>query len=89
ATRIERELVSGWSGAWGMPKPVQQAIAPGSVFTYTYNTSERDAVEQCLQQLTMQSIGERTAEGYGQFVACSRYHLDRDITQYNTHTGRR
>ncbi len=80
ATRVERELVSGWSGAWGMPKPVQQAIAPGSVFTYTYDASERNAVEQCLQQLAVQGVGERTAEGYGQFAVCSSYHLEHDIT---------
>lgn len=71
-----------------MPKPVQQAIAPGSVFTYTYDASERNAVEQCLQQLAVQGVGERTAEGYGQCAVCSSYHLERDITQYNTHTGR-
>ncbi|MDM7460417.1 MAG: type III-B CRISPR module-associated Cmr3 family protein [bacterium] len=88
ATRVERELVSGWSGAWGMPKPVQQAIAPGSVFTYTYDASERNAVEQCLQQLAVQGIGERTHEGYGQLVACSNYHLEQEITHLNTHTGR-
>ncbi|BCW94594.1 MAG: type III-B CRISPR module-associated Cmr3 family protein [Fimbriimonadales bacterium] len=83
ATRIERVQVSGWSGAWGMPKPVQQAFAPGSVFTYTYAQDDRDALQAWLQQLNTHSIGERTAEGYGQLVACSRYHLDNDITQYS------
>jgi CRISPR-associated protein Csx10 len=79
ATRVERELVSGWSGAWGMPKPVQQAFAPGSVFTYTYDKSQQGALVQWLQQLELHGIGERTAEGYGRFVACSRYHLDCSI----------
>lgn len=82
ATRIERELVSGWSGAWGMPKPVQQAIAPSSVFTYTYAEHEQESLTQWLQQLEMHGVGERTAEGYGRFTVCSQYHLERDITNY-------
>lgn len=84
ATRVERGLVSGWSGAWGMPKPVQQAFSPGSVFTYTYDENEREPLIQWLQQLETQGIGERTAEGYGRFAICSQYHLDRDITKYST-----
>ncbi len=83
ATRIERVQVSGWSGAWGLPKPVQQAFAPGSVFTYEYAQNERDALQAWLQQLNTHGIGERIAEGYGQLVACSRYHLDNDITQHS------
>jgi CRISPR-associated protein Csx10 len=80
ATRIERELVSGWSGAWGMPKPVLQAFAPGSVFTYTYDANDANALAQCLQQLATTPIGARTAEGYGQLIINSQYHLDCDIT---------
>lgn len=82
ATRIERIPVSGWSGAWGMPKPVQQAFAPGSVFTYRYAESDRAALQSWLQQLALYGIGERIAEGYGQFAICSRYHLDTDITLF-------
>ncbi len=81
ATRIERELVSGWSGAWGMPKPVQQAFSPGSLFTYTYDPNKREPLLQWLQLLETQGVGERIAEGYGRFNVCSQYHLDRDITQ--------
>lgn len=82
ATRIERIPVSGWSGAWGMPKPVQQAFAPGSVFTYGYAESDRAALQGWLQRLALYGIGERIAEGYGQFAICSRYHLDTDITLF-------
>jgi len=85
ATRIERELISGWSGAWGMPKPVQQAFASGSVFTYTYDAADTHALSPCLQQITLTPIGARTAEGYGQLVVNSQYHLDCDITL--THSG--
>jgi hypothetical protein len=67
-------LVSGWSGAWGMPKPVQQAFAPGSVFTYEYAPSDAAALQNWLQQLALHGVGERVAEGYGQFAVCSRYH---------------
>jgi CRISPR-associated Csx10 family RAMP protein len=82
ATRVERMLVSGWSGAWGMPKPVQQAFAPGSVFTYEYAPSDAAALQNWLQQLALHGVGERVAEGYGQFAVCSRYHMDTDITPF-------
>lgn len=82
ATRIERIPVSGWSGAWGMPKPVQQAFASGSVFTYRYAESDGAALHNWLQQLALYGVGERIAEGYGQFAICSRYHLDTDITLF-------
>lgn len=88
ATRVERMLVSGWSGAWGLPKPVQQAFAPGSVFTYQYAPADQAALQAGLQQLALHGIGERTAEGYGQFAICSSFHIDRDITQHTqTNTG--
>ncbi|GIV06138.1 MAG: hypothetical protein KatS3mg016_1713 [Fimbriimonadales bacterium] len=82
ATRIERELVSGWSGAWGLPKPVQQAFAAGSVFTYTYDPNDTDALQQCLTQLATTPIGARTAEGYGRLIPNSAYHLHQDISQF-------
>jgi CRISPR-associated Csx10 family RAMP protein len=82
ATRAERMPVSGWSGAWGMPKPVQQAFAPGSVFTYEYAPSDAAALQNWLQQLALHGVGERVAEGYGQFAVCSRYHMDTDITPF-------
>ena len=82
ATRIERIPVSGWSGAWGMPKPVQQAFAPGSVFTYKYDERDRAALHNWLQQLALYGVGERVAEGHGQFAVCSHYHLDTDIMQF-------
>ncbi|RMH06610.1 MAG: hypothetical protein D6697_10205 [Armatimonadetes bacterium] len=82
ATRIERELVSGWSGAWGLPKPVQQAFAAGSVFSYTYDPNDTDALQQCLTQLATTPIGARTAEGYGRLIPNSAYHLQQYIVQF-------
>ncbi|GIV09244.1 MAG: CRISPR-associated RAMP protein Csx10 [Fimbriimonadales bacterium] len=81
ATRIERELVSGWSGAWGLPKPVQQAFAAGSVFTYTYDPNDTNALQQCLTQLATTPIGARTAEGYGRLIPNSAYHLQQYINE--------
>jgi len=65
-----------------MPKPVQQAFAPGSVFTYEYAPSDAAALQNWLQQLALHGIGERIAEGYGQLAICNRYHLDTDITPF-------
>ena len=76
ATRVECELVSGWSPAWGLPKPLTPAIAPGSIFTFIYDQDDFDALTQWLQRLEEQGIGERTGEGYGQFTLCPSFPLE-------------
>jgi len=76
ATRVECEWVSGWSPAWGLPKPLTPAIAPGSVFTFTYDQNDFGALLQWLQRLEEQGIGERTREGYGQFAICPSFPLE-------------
>ncbi|MFQ3611498.1 MAG: RAMP superfamily CRISPR-associated protein [Fimbriimonadales bacterium] len=74
ATRVEREGVGGWSQAWGLHKPTYTAFARGSVFTYSYDPSQQDELAQWLSVLLDRGIGERTMEGYGQFVVCGDVH---------------
>lgn len=75
-TLIERESMSGWSQMWGLPKPLYQAIARGSVFTYEADRTEQGAVVEWLQQAVQQGIGERVQEGYGQVEVCSTFHVE-------------
>ncbi len=76
ATRVEREWVSGWSQAWGIHKPAYSALARGSVFAYEYDPAQQNELAHWLEQLLAYGIGERTAEGYGQFILCSDFHID-------------
>jgi CRISPR-associated protein Csx10 len=73
-TFIERELFSGWSQAWGLPKPVAPAIAPGSVYTFRAPAAERAAVRDFLQEIETSGLGERLGEGLGEFKACDPFH---------------
>lgn len=74
-TFIERELFSGWSQAWGLPKPVLPSIAPGSVYTFRAPAAEREAVLRFLQEIETNGLGERLGEGLGEFNACDPFHL--------------
>lgn len=77
---IEREGVSGWSQMWGLPKPLYQAIARGSVFTYQADKTEQGLVVQWLQKALQQGIGERLPEGYGQVEVCSSFHIEHALS---------
>ncbi|MCS7065562.1 MAG: hypothetical protein NZL85_04725, partial [Fimbriimonadales bacterium] len=81
ATRVESEWVSGWSPAWGLPKPLTSAIAPGSIFTLYYDGNDLDALVRWLQRLDEQGVGERTREGYGQFAICPTFPIEAAISQ--------
>jgi CRISPR-associated protein Csx10 len=74
---VEQELVTGWSQAWGLPKPLSSAIAAGSVFTYRAPAEERKAVLQFLEFVETHGLGERLAEGFGELIACEPFHVDK------------
>ena len=78
ATFVEAESLSGWSQAWGLPKPVTSVIAAGSVFTYRVPKSEEDAVLNLLTAIETQGLGERRAEGLGDLVACDPFHISHE-----------
>lgn len=80
ATFIERETLTGWSQAWGLPKPLTSAIAAGSVFTYRVPKTERDAVLAFLKEIEDNGLGERRSEGFGDLAACDPFHVDCDAS---------
>jgi CRISPR-associated protein Csx10 len=75
ASVVEQETWSGWSAAWGLPKPVTPAMAAGSVLAFRAPTRERDAVLAFLQEVEERGLGERLAEGWGEVVACDPFHV--------------
>lgn len=72
---VEAEQLSGWSQAWGMPKPVAPVIAAGSVFAYRAPIGERDSILAFLRDIETNGFGQRRAEGLGELVACEPFHL--------------
>lgn len=72
---VEHELLSGWSQAWGLPKPVGPAIAAGSVFVYRVPNTEQDSLLSFLQQIEANGLGERRGEGFGELVVCDLFHV--------------
>ena len=74
--RVAEEL-TGWSEAWGMPKPILQAIGAGSVFTFRAPASKRGELIPILRRIHMEGIGERRAEGLGRVSICDPFHLER------------
>lgn len=83
ASFVDPEVVSGWSLAWGLPKPTTLALAAGSVLTYRAPARERDAVLSLLEELEERGLGERVREGYGEVQVCFPFHrqLDYDLQQ--------
>ncbi len=77
ASVVEREEWSGWSEAWGLPKPVVTAIAAGSVLAFRAPCA-KDAVLSFLQEVEEYGLGERRAEGWGEVVACDPFHVKFD-----------
>ena len=77
ASAVEQELVTGWSQAWGLPKPLSPAIAAGSVFTYRASTNEQDAVLKFLEFIETHGLGERLGEGFGELIVCEPFHVDK------------
>ena len=73
---VEHDWLSGWSQAWGLPKPVGQAMAAGSVFVYSVPQTERQSLLRLLEVIETSGLGERRSEGFGELVACDPFHLE-------------
>ncbi|MGQ9533084.1 MAG: CRISPR-associated RAMP protein Csx10, partial [Desulfotomaculales bacterium] len=78
ASAVEWETWDGWAMAWGLPKPLVTALAPGSVLAYRAPAAERDAVLAFLREVEDRGLGERTAQGWGEAVACDPLHVTFD-----------
>ena len=75
---VEQDLTSGWSAAWGLPKPVMPALAAGSVVVLRAPINERQALLEFLAAVAQNGLGERRAEGLGEVLVCDPFHTEYD-----------
>ncbi|MGQ9715883.1 MAG: type III-D CRISPR-associated RAMP protein Csx10 [Anaerolineae bacterium] len=69
------DMASGWSTAWGLPKPTNLAARMGSVYVFRWDGSKDDLIP-ALQSLEEQGIGERRDEGFGECLICHPFHQE-------------
>ena len=70
----QSEFVSGWSSAWGLPKPSSLGAAMGSV--YAFRTEKTiDEIASLLEAIEAKGVGENTDEGLGEILICHPFHL--------------
>lgn len=69
------DMASGWSVAWGLPKPTNLAARMGSVYVFRWE-GEDDALIPALEMLETQGIGERQDEGFGECLVCHPFHME-------------
>ena len=74
ASVVEQEPWTGWSAAWGLPKPIVPVITAGSVLAFRAPAAEREPVIAFLREVEEEGLGERRAEGWGEVVACDPFH---------------
>lgn len=67
-------IVSGWSEAWGLPKPPALAAVAGSV--YVFCTNDIEAWHDALGKIEGYGIGIRREEGFGAVRICHPFHLE-------------
>ncbi len=69
------DMASGWSTAWGLPKPTNLAARMGSVYVYRWDGS-LDEVLPALQTLEAEGLGLRRDEGFGEVLVCHPFHQE-------------
>lgn len=75
---LEQEQTSGWSAAWGLPKPVVSVLAAGSVFVLRAPLQHRQPFLDFLTAIEQNGLGERRAEGWGELSICDQFHIVHD-----------
>lgn len=92
ATIVEAETWTGWSGAWRLPKPIQSAVAAGSVIVVRVPRAEQTQLLDFLEEIAENGLGERCAEGWGELHLCDPFHIIFDeadaMTQGAEHNGK-
>ncbi len=68
-------LASGWSTAWGLPKPTHLAARMGSTYVFRWE-GDLEALIPALEHLEVQGIGERCDEGFGECLICHPFHQE-------------
>lgn len=69
------DLASGWSTAWGLPKPTHLAARMGSSYVFRWE-GDLEALIPALEQLEAQGVGERCDEGFGECLVCHPFHQE-------------
>lgn len=69
------DTASGWSTAWGLPKPTHLAARMGSVYVYRWDGSLENLLP-VLQTLEEEGVGERRDEGFGECLICHPFHQE-------------
>ena len=69
------DVASGWSTAWGLPKPTHLAARMGSTYVFRWD-GDLDALVPALEHLETQGIGERCDEGFGECLICHPFHQE-------------
>ncbi|WP_298490572.1 CRISPR-associated RAMP protein Csx10 [uncultured Chloroflexus sp.] len=69
------DMASGWSTAWGLPKPTNLAARMRSAYVYRWDGSQEDLIP-ALQALEEQGIGQRRDEGFGECLICHPFHQE-------------
>jgi CRISPR-associated protein Csx10 len=67
-------IVSGWSTAWGLPKPTALAAVAGSV--YVFRTQHLDSWLEALAAIEAHGLGDRREEGFGAVRICEPFHRE-------------
>ncbi len=70
---VERARASGWSGLWGLSKPVADCISPGSAFSYISDASPKE-LSPFLEDLARNGLGEMLEDGFGQVEVNHGFH---------------
>jgi len=69
------DMASGWSTAWGLPKPTNLAARMGSVYVYRWDGSLNELLP-VLQALEAEGLGLRRDEGFGEILVCHPFHQE-------------
>lgn len=69
------DLASGWSTAWGLPKPTDLAARMGSVYAFRWEGRSEELLPH-LETIEREGVGLRREEGFGECLICHPFHLE-------------
>lgn len=72
------QLIRGWNDAWGLAKPDDMGIIMGSVYLFRYTGNNQKDLRQYLNNLAVDGIGLRRAEGFGSVLICDPLHTQEE-----------
>jgi len=72
------QLIRGWNNAWGLAKPDDPGIIMGSVYLFRYTGNNQEDLRQYLNNLSVDGIGLRRAEGFGRVLICDPLHTQEE-----------